>query len=303
MSGNRGDKMTLWKAMAALALMGAGALPADVRAETLTNDMVVALVQAGLGEEAVIAKIKASAAHYALSTDDMILLKKNGVTGPVIAAMIEAGATGSVSSKAAFSADSPDPLVPHPSGIYMLMDWLPQPKMARIDPTTSNQSKTGGILGYAFTGGIASLSIKAVIPNTSARARTQRPRPTFYFYFDEATRGLSQTGAPSLWLAGPATAITSPNEFSLIRFDVKKDRRETRVGSMNLAGAKAGVMDKDRIAFDYEQVTPGVFKVTPTADLPAGEYGFLYSVSAGTGPGMWGSGTGSARIFDFAVQP
>ena len=284
--------------LAGIALLAACASSA-VQAETLTNDMVVSLVQAGLGDDAVIAKIKASAGHYALSTDDLIALKKRGVSGPVIAAMIESGAQGAVSSKAVFSADSPDPMVPHPSGVYMAADA----RMVRIDPTTSNQSKTGGILGYAFTGGIASLSIKAVIPNITARVRTGRARPTFYFYFDEATRGLSQAGGASLWLSGPASAITSPNEFSLIRFDVKKDRRETRVGSMNLAGAKAGVMDKDRIPFDYEQVTPGVFKVTPSSDLPTGEYGFLYSVSAGAGPGMWGNGTGSARIFDFAVHP
>ena len=284
-------------------MLAACGLSGAARAETLNNDMVVALVQAGLGDDAVIAKIKASAGQYALSTDDLIALKKRGVPGPVIAAMIDAGAQGSVSAKAAFSADSPDPLVPHPSGIYMLMDKLPQAKMARIDPTISNQSKSGGILGYALTGGIASLSIKAVIPNTSARVRTPTTRPTFYFYFDEANRGLSQSGTGSLWMAGPANAITSPNEFSLIRFDVKKDRRETRTGSMNLAGVKAGVMDKDRIGFDYEQVTPGVFKVTPKAELPVGEYGFLYSVSAGTGPGMWGGGTGGARVFDFAVQP
>ncbi len=284
--------------LAGIALLAACASSA-VQAETLTNDMVVSLVQAGLGDDAVIAKVKASAGHYALSTDDLIALKKRGVSGPVIAAMIESGAQGAVSSKAVFSADSPDPMVPHPSGVYIATDA----RMVRIDPTTSNQSKTGGILGYAFTGGIASLSIKAVIPNITARVRTGRARPTFYFYFDEATRGLSQAGGASLWLSGPASAITSPNEFSLIRFDVKKDRRETRVGSMNLAGAKAGVMDKDRIPFDYEQVTPGVFKVTPSSDLPTGEYGFLYSVSAGAGPGMWGNGTGSARIFDFAVHP
>ncbi|WP_449472204.1 hypothetical protein [Sphingobium chungangianum] len=289
--------MKLRGLIAGLALLAACA-PLSVQAETLTNDMVVSLVQAGLGDDAVIAKIRASAGHYALSTDDLIALKKRGVPGPVIAAMIQSGAEGAVSSKAVFSADSPDPLVPHPSGVYLATDA----RMARIDPTTSNQSKTGGILGYAFTGGIASLSIKAVIPNITARVRTGRSRPTFYFYFDEATRGLSQSGG-SLWLSGPASAITSPNEFSLIRFEVKKDRRETRVGSMNLAGAKAGVMDKDRIPFDYEQVTPGVFKVTPSSDLPAGEYGFLYSVSAGAGPGMWGNGTGSARIFDFAVHP
>ena len=287
--------------IAGLALLMA--MPSAARAETLTNDMVVALVQAGLGDDAVIAKVKASAGHFALATDDLIALKKKGVSGPVIAAMIEAGASGSVSAKAAFSADSPDPLVPHPSGIYLLADWAAQPKMVRMDPTISNQSKTGGLLGYAFTAGIASLSIKAVIPNTHARVLVGRARPTFYFYFDEASRSLSQTGASSPWMAGAATAITSPNEFSLVQFDVKKNRRETRVGSLNLAGAKTGVMDKDRIAFDYEQVTPGVFKVTPRADLPPGEYGFLYSVTAGVGPGVWGNGTAGARIFDFAVQP
>lgn len=289
--------------IAGLALLMAVPAQAQVQAETLTNDMVVTLVQAGLGDDAVIAKIRASAGHYALATDDLIALKKKGVSGPVIAAMIEAGASGAVSSKAALSADSPDPLVPHPSGIYMLADWAAEPKMVRMDPTISNQSKTGGLLGYAFTAGIASLSIKAVIPNTNARVQAGRGRPTFYFYFDEASRSLSQAGASSPWMAGAATSITSPNEFSLIQFDVKKDRRETRVGSLNLAGAKTGVMDKDRIAFDYEQITPGVFKVTPRAELPAGEYGFLYSVTAGVGPGVWGNGTAGARIFDFAVQP
>lgn len=276
---------------------------AQLHAETLTNETVVTLVSAGLGDEAVIAKIKASAARYELSTDSLIALKKSGVSSAIIAAMIEADSQGMVSPKAVMSADSPDPLVPHPSGIYLLSDWAAEPKMVRLDPTTSNQSKTGGLLGYAFTGGIASLSIKAVIPNVGARVKALRVRPTFYFYFDEANRSLSQADGASLWLAGPATAITSPNEFTLIAFDVKKDRRETRVGSMNLAGAKSGVMDKDRIGFDYAQVAPGVFKVTPKADLAAGEYGFLYSVSTGSNPGMWGRGTGAARIFDFAIEP
>lgn len=286
-----------------LGLMAACMVPAASWAETLTNDSVVALIAAGLGDEAVIAKVRTSPGQYRLSTADLIALKKAGASGPVIAAMIEAGAQGITSARAAMSADSPDPLVPHPSGIYMLVEGIGPARMARIDPTISNQSKTGGILGYAFTGGIASLSIKAVIPNVSARVASDKARPTFYFYFDAASRGLSQGDAASPWLAGAAASITSPNEFSLVQFDVKKDRRETRVGSMNLAGAKSGVMDKDRIAFDYEQLAPGVFRVSPTTELPAGEYGFLYSVSAGAGPGIWSSGTGSARIFDFSVRP
>ena len=292
--------MKLTRLAIALALTGA-AMSVPAKAETLTNDTVVTLVQAGLGDEAVIAKIKGSANSFDLTTEQMIALKARGVSGPVIAAMIEASQAGVVSSKAVLSADSPDPLVPHPSGIYMLSDWLPEPKMTRIDATTSNQTKTGGFLGYALTGGIASMSMKTVLPNPAARVRTSRTRPAFYFYFDESNRSLSQGASSGLWLAGPAATVTSPNEFSLVRFVVKKDRREARVGSYNIAGAKTGVMDKDRISFSYEQVAPGVYRVTPSSDLEPGEYGFLYSMSAGSGPGMFGGGVMTARIFDFGI--
>src|SRR3546814_3396074 len=111
------------------------------RAETLDNDSVVALVSAGLGDEVVIAKIKSSPARYRLSTEDLIALKKNGVFGPVIAAMIEAGSQGITSPKAAMSADLPDPLVPHPYGIYRLVEDADPAHMAGVDPTLSNQNR------------------------------------------------------------------------------------------------------------------------------------------------------------------
>ena len=95
-------------AAAACALLLASAT--QLHAETLTNETVVTLVSAGLGDEAVIAKIKASAARYDLSTDSLIALKKSGVSSAIIAAMIEADSQGMVSPKAMMSADSPDPL-------------------------------------------------------------------------------------------------------------------------------------------------------------------------------------------------
>ncbi|MBY8826516.1 hypothetical protein [Hephaestia mangrovi] len=66
---------------------------------------------------------------------------------------------------------------------------------------------------------------------------------------------------------------------------------------MNLGGAKTGVMDKDRIAFDYEMVRPGVFKVTPQQPFNPGQYGFIYALQGG-GP----AGAMSARVFDFSVS-
>ena len=60
---------------ASLALGCALFFASPVAAETLTNTTVIALVRAGLGDEAVIAKIKASEGKYDLSTNDLIALK------------------------------------------------------------------------------------------------------------------------------------------------------------------------------------------------------------------------------------
>lgn len=273
--------------LAAMALF----LAAPASAETLTNESVVILAGSGIGDEAVIAKIKSSEVKFDLATDQLIALKNKGVSGHVIAAMLNAA---NPEPKApAFSMDSPDPMVPHPTGLYMLNDWAGQPKMARIDATVTSQAKTGGIFGYALTGGIASMSIKAAIQNDSAKTKAGTRKPVFFFFFDEANPDSRQGGS---WLTGTVANVTSPNEFTLIRLTSKKGRREARVGSMNIAGAKTGVMDSDRIAFDYEMVRPGVYKASPREALAPGEYGFINSITGGGSAGAL-----TARIFDFAV--
>jgi len=276
----------------AFALVLAGSsMPA--RADTLDNAKVVELLGLGLGDEAVIAKIKASEGEYDISTDALIALKKSGASSAVIAAMIDSSSRKVASQSAILSIDSPNPKVPHATGVYLLQDWLPAPKMFVIGATTSTQTKTGGFLGYALTGGLASMSFKAVVPGPSAKAMSEVLRPTFYFYFDQSGAANS-----TVWNAGH---VTSPNEFSLVRFDVKKNTREAKVGKFNIGGAKAGVMDKDRIPFSSTQISSGVFEVRPDADLERGEYGFMVQVSTGGGAGMAGMGATSAKIFDFSV--
>lgn len=260
-------------------------------AETLDNAKVVELLNLGLGDEAVIAKIKATEGNYDISTDALIELKKAGASSAVIAAVIDVAGK---KDSAALSLDSPDPKVPHATGIYMLQDWLAAPKMQAINVTTSNQTKTGGFFGYALTGGLASMSFKSVVPGPSARTVSDVSQPTFYFYFDQARSG----GSSAVWTAG---AVTSPTEFSLVRFDVKKNNREAKVGKFNIGGAKAGVMDKDRIPFSYTEISPGVFQVRPELPLENGEYGFLVQTSTGGGPGIAGAGAMAAKIFDFKI--
>lgn len=270
------------------------AVSAPAMAETLTNDSVLSMISLGLGDEAIAAKVKASDADYDLTINSMVALKNKGVSSSVIAAMIEAQ-DATKSSAAAMVPGSPDPMVSHPAGVYLLDDWSAESKMVRIDSTISNQAKTGGILGYAMTGGLASMSIKAAIPNESARTDSNSSQPTFYMFFDESNPTLAVQS--SNWQSGTAATISSPNEFTLIRLQEKKGRREARVGSMNIGGAKTGVMDKDQYPFDYQIVRAGVYKVTSLQPLAPGEYGFIYAINgAGSGGAM------TARIFDFTVK-
>ena len=257
--------------------------------EVLNNQTVVSLVGAGLGSESVIAKIKASAGSYDTSINALILLKQSNVPDAVIAAMVDRS-NSPVLANATTDNSSPNPLAAHSPGIY-IFEPAGAGRMHRIDATVSNQTKSSGLLGYALTSGIASMKMKSVVPNPFARVRTTERRPTFYFYLNPkgVMAEVSQFGSPLNAVAG------SPNEFSLLRLDQKKDRREVAVGSINaFSGIKTGVGDKARIAFTYEDVAPGVFKVTPSAAILPGEYGFILSMTSTGGAG--------ARIFDFSVK-
>lgn len=266
------------------------AVGSPASAETLTNAAVIELVKAGLGDQAVIAKIKSTPGSFQLASPDLIALKDAGVSGEVIAAMI----TGysAPSQPAAMSTTAIDPNVPHPSGLYMID--AANDRVNRIDATVTSQAKTGGIFGYALTGGIASMSVKVAIAGEGARVVAANGKPDFFFFFDASNPATANLA--SSWASGSAQTVSSPGEFTLVRLDQKQGRREARVGSMNIAGAKSGVMDKDRIAFDYQLVREGVYKVSPKQTLAAGQYAFLYALAGGGTNGAM-----SARLFDFAI--
>lgn len=272
----------------ALAACAAFFLASGAVAQDLSIDSIVTLAATGLGDQAIIAKIKSEGAHFDLTVDQMISLKQRGVSSDVIAAMMAKPEP----AKIPLSLDSPDPMVPHPTGVYIMTGSGASAKMLKLNPTVTNQSKTGGIWGYALTGGIASMSIKAAIPNETAKVKTLA-RPTFYFFFDQSNNVTQET----TWATGDNTVLSSPAEFTLIELMRKKGRREARVGSLNIGGAKSGVMDKDSIPFDYVEVRPGVYKVEAQNITEKGEYGFIFALS-GSGAG----GASTARIFDFSVE-
>jgi hypothetical protein len=258
--------------------------------EVLTDQTIISLVKAGLGPDTIVAKINASRGSYDTSTNALIELKQANVPDPVIAAMVNRSKSP-VMANAAVDNANPDPLAPHSPGIYMLDD-RGAGQMLRIDATVSNQTKTSNILGYAFTYGLSSAKLKTVIPNATARLQTNSRHPVFYFYLNQSNPLASLTD----FSTGFTASASSPNEFSLVRLQKKGDHREAVIGSLGFASAKSGISDKARVAFTYNDIAPGVFKVASSTDLEPGEYGFVYSVSTGAGSAS------VARIFDFSVQ-
>ena len=63
-------------------------------AEILTNEAVVTMVKAGLGDDVIVGKVRLTQGQYDLSTNGLLRLKADGVSEAVIKAMIEASAGG-----------------------------------------------------------------------------------------------------------------------------------------------------------------------------------------------------------------
>src|SRR5271166_1626007 len=73
-------------------LLFVGAQPANSQSSLesdVDNARVIEMTHKGLGDDVIIARIKASATKFDLSDDDLAALKKAGVSDPVVAAMIQ----------------------------------------------------------------------------------------------------------------------------------------------------------------------------------------------------------------------
>lgn len=157
-----------------------------------------------------------------------------------------------------------------------------------LEPTTFTSGRTSNVLASALTSGLAPVKLKAIVAGNSATIRSDDASLEFYFVFDRTSGGLSSSG--SFW-----SALTSPNEFTLVRLDTKTDRREATVGSFSALGSQTGTEGKSVVPTTFVRLKPGVYRVTPKAPLPPGEYAF-FPASA------FGNVQGASRLFDFGVD-
>jgi hypothetical protein len=289
-------------------------------ARRLTVDDVLAMAQAGLSEDLIVARLRRDGTPFDLTTEDMIRLKRANLGDNVIKVMIDpkaeikAGASatqnsqsvaisplalpaGAIPSGAAPSGisapagDPNDPLTPHDSGIYLIKKDQNGQTLVVLERAAYQGAKTG-TAGLMLTGGLKKAKTKAVIAGPRASIRADA-NPVFYFYFDDKAAGLGKGyfGAN----------LSNPNQFALIKLEDAKSNRETVIMEANVFGASSGTNEKSMIGFRAERIRPGLYRVTVNNPLAPGEYCFLASVG---GMGAFGAGAaGAAEIFDFGVNP
>jgi hypothetical protein len=215
-------------------------------------------------------------------------------SGTSIGALLGRKASGATPPAGTLTTGDPnDPMASHDSGIYLYAKNLKgEYTLSILEQAAYQGTKTGSVMGSAFTYGIKKLKMKAVIPGQHASIRATEPQPVFYFYFEDKAAGLGKG-------AFGAGAVANPNQFALIKLDVTNSSRETIVAQFGTFGSSTGTNQKSMISFKSERVRPGVYKVVPDSSMKPGEYCFLVSQA---NVGAFGAGAaGASQIFDFAV--
>jgi hypothetical protein len=269
--------------------------------QAMNNDSVIKMVKAGLSDDVIIAAVNAEPGSYDVSPDGLVALKASGASDKLVAAVVtRAGALAAApapSNPAATGAqpassaptDPDDPMSKHDVGVYLMTTGHDgKPKMVFIDRAGEAGVKTADLAGAAFSYGIAKAKLKAEIPGPHAPTRAFDSRPVFYMYFPEMS---------SLGSFGGTDMITSPNQFTLMRLEEKKERRETQVGKVGLYSSQVGADEKKEFFFDSVRIKSGMYKITPKEDLKPGEYAFIMATQGA------GRATGTTVvIYDFGVD-
>jgi len=269
--------------------------------ETMTNEEVISLTKAGLAGSVIIGKIRTSKTNFDMSTDALIRLKQSGVGDDVVTAMLEAksgistaantgpSATSTGAAPVSVSGDPNDPMSKHNYGIYLYEEREGVRKMTLVKPTVSAQNRTGGLFTSSLTYGITKVKTKANLPGRNSALQIPNTAPVFYFYLDVTSGGLNtSSGIPA-----------DPNEFTLVRFNIRDDNREVTIGKSNAFGGKGGLSDEYVVQFKAEDLGNGMFRITPSSALSKGEYGF-FLVNSGNSNASAAVG---AKFFDFGINP
>lgn len=234
----------------------------------LTNLDVVKLCSAGLGDDLVVAKIAQSpTVQFDVDTDALVELKEQGVSDPVIQAMLRR--SGGPMPMAPAPADSSAPSGPSsgpPSQAMMI--GTPAGPMLLPSPGSGGEK-----IWLSTQDGFVALS-GVVGEQSSTFAYVTR----FQYLNLPGLRATTRTNDRSLAIL-VASEPNPTGRFYWASFDPDQDDgvRSVKMGRSGLFKSKIALTpDEDwTIKFRAEEQQPGLWKLTPPSPVEPGEYGIL----------------------------
>jgi hypothetical protein len=233
----------------------------------LTNDSIIKMVKAGLGDDVVISTVKVQPANYSTDPDGLIALKGAGVSDKVIAAMVDRMAAPPAAVAAPPAASSGTGPV-NEVGVY----FRKSDAWADLNPEVVN-FKTGGVLKSIGTAGIVKGDINGHVNGEHSKTQLKTPVDILVY-------------------TPEGVAIT---EYQLLHLHEQKDSREFRTvtgGVMHVSGGAT----RDLMTFESKKIAPRTYEIL-LPSLSAGEYGLL--------PPTAGDATGSSgrigKVYSFRI--
>jgi hypothetical protein len=235
---------------------------AEPATKTLTNDSIVRMVKAGLGDDLILQTIAAQPGSYATDADAMVALKSAGVSDRIIAGMVNK------SRKQITPTHETAVVVPEVNelGVYYKDrsgNWVPvEPEMVHI--------KSGGWIKSTVTNGIIKQDRNGHINGRESKLMLQRP-VQILIYVPEGV---------------------SAAEYDLLKFRLNSNSREFRTLTGGVFHSTGGA-DRDEVKFTPEKTAPRTYQFTLDERVNGGEYGIL--------PPGTGNVTNGGKIYTFAI--
>ena len=230
--------------------------------KTLTNDSIVRMVKAGLGDDLILQTIAAQPANYTTDADALVALKEAGVSDRIITGIVTKARRRLIEAREAAV------VVPEVNeiGVYYkdrTGNWVPiEPEIVHI--------KSGGFIKSTVTRGIIKPDKNGHLKGRESKLTLQRPIQ-FLLYVPEGV---------------------SANEYDLLRFRLNSDSREFRTLTGGVFHSTGGA-DRDEIPFRPSRTAPRIYQFTLDEKVPGGEFGIL--------PPGTGNVTNGGKIYTFAI--
>lgn len=227
----------------------------------LTNQDVVALIQAGVPPEVIVEKIKASKTNFDTSTAAIIALKGAGASAEIIRIMVNPAASPDGGTRVLSPWTNPNAPAPcqAPGGAGPV-PWLSgaSPAMWLIDPDSGNRTEINyerGTLKHVGFYGIGAQLLELHPIRATLRVG---PRAQF-------------------------ASCLNPSDAPLVRFSLDRgsNERNTSLGRYTPWNHSISISQEDLVPMRFEKTPDGYFKITPQEPMTAGEYGFVPQATAG----------------------